>query len=87
MANSMKVGGVAGSAQSRLAAVVAAGTAMTIQLSYRRLGFFTAVSTAGWLVNLLALQLPLLMPLLLALLFAACHGLVLALFILMAVGV
>lgn len=38
---------------------------MTIQLSYRRLGFFTAVSTAGWLVNLLALQLPLLMPLLL----------------------
>ncbi len=38
---------------------------MTIQLSYRRLGFFTAVCTAGWLVNLLALQLPLLMPLLL----------------------
>lgn len=36
---------------------------MSIRLSYRRLGFFVTVSTAGWLVNLLALQLPLLMPL------------------------
>ncbi len=37
---------------------------MTFRLSYRRLGFFTLATAAGWLVNLLALQLPLLMPLL-----------------------
>jgi signal transduction histidine kinase/CheY-like chemotaxis protein/HPt (histidine-containing phosphotransfer) domain-containing protein len=37
---------------------------MTVRLSYRRLGFFATVTTAGWLLNLLALQLPLLMPLL-----------------------
>lgn len=37
---------------------------MTFQLSYRRLGFFAIATAAGWLVNLLALQLPLLMPLL-----------------------
>ena len=37
---------------------------MRIQLSYYRLGFFGIVTAAGWLLNLLALQLPFLMPLL-----------------------
>lgn len=37
---------------------------MKTQLSYQRLLFFAIVTAAGWLINLLALHLPLLMPLL-----------------------